>query len=90
MALVTVSFSYKTTQGTAATGTVRFRAAGAKANTVQSVQLSNGTGSVQLTIIQPTVYVVTEQIDNVSRMTYQVTIPSSPSSVNLASLRPNT
>lgn len=89
MAQVTVSFSYKTTQGAAATGSVRLRELNQPASSVKSVTLSGGTGSIALTITGASkTYVVTEQIDGASRQTYEITVLASPTSVNLATLRP--
>jgi len=92
VALVTVSFSYKTIQGAAATGEVRFRELNTPATTATTVGLSHGAGNVafNLPVTSSKVYVVTEHIDNVSRQTYEITVSSTPSSQNLATLRPAT
>lgn len=92
MPLVTVSFSYKTTQGAAATGLVRFRELNAPATTATTVDLFRGANNVALSApaAGSTVYVVTEQIDDVSRQTYEIVLASAPSSQNLATLRPAT
>jgi hypothetical protein len=90
--LVTVSFSYKTTQGAAATGLVRFRKLNMPAATATTVALFRGGNNVALSApaTGSVVYVVTEQIDNVSRQTYEITVASSPSTQKLAVLRPTT
>ena len=85
MASVTVSFSYKTTLGTAATGEVRFRLPGASTT---PVALVNGTGSIVVHVAGASAtYVVSERIDHVAHQTYEVTINATPATVNLAALR---
>jgi DNA/RNA endonuclease YhcR with UshA esterase domain len=88
---VALIFSYTSTSGIPATGTVRFRAQNANASTAQTIGLNNGFGAVSLVVTESsTVYVVTEQIDHVSRQTYEITLPSTPATQNLAVLRPTT
>ena len=85
--MVTVSFSYKTTSGSPAKGTVAFRPLGAGAIDTRVVQLVNGQGSIDLEVADPSsVFVVSQAIDKVSPSTVEVTVPSSPSTVNLATL----
>lgn len=59
------------------------------ATTATTVTLFRGGNNVALSapVTGSVVYVVTEQIDNVSRQTYEIVLTSAPSSQNLATLR---